>query len=84
MEKIIVRVCLGTTCFIMGSPNLKKLMEVVPKEFGDKVEIVGVTCLGMCSEDGECSKAPYVKVDDTVVKDATVEKVLDVIEAKLK
>jgi NADH:ubiquinone oxidoreductase subunit E len=83
MEKISVRVCLGTTCFVMGSANLQELMEVVPKKYGDKVEVSGVPCLGLCATDWEFSKAPYVKVNNDVVKEATVEKVIAAIDAKL-
>ena len=51
---------------------------------GDKVDVSGVPCLGLCSIDWEFSKAPYVKVDDTIIKEATVEKVLSSIEEKIK
>ena len=52
-------------------------------KYGDKVDVSGVPCLGLCSVDWEFSKAPYVKVDDEVIKEATVEKVLSAIDAKL-
>jgi NADH:ubiquinone oxidoreductase subunit E len=83
MKKIEVKVCLGTTCFVMGSSNLQELMEIVPKRFGDKVEVTGSPCLGLCSINWEYSKAPYVKVDNEIIKEATVEKVLAVLEGKL-
>lgn len=83
MGKINVKVCLGTTCFVMGSSNLQELIETVPDKYGDKVEVSGVPCLGLCSIDWEYSRAPYVKVDDDVVYEATVEKVLSAIERKL-
>ncbi len=82
-KKISVKVCLGTTCFVMGSANLQELIDTVPAKYGDKVEVSGVPCLGLCSIDWEFSKAPYVKVDDDVIKEATVEKVLKAIDAKL-
>lgn len=83
MKKINVKVCLGTTCFVMGSSNLQELIETVPAKYGDAVEVAGVPCLGLCSIDWEYSRAPYVKVDDDVVYQATVEKVLTAIERKL-
>ena len=83
MKKIEVRVCLGTTCFVMGSSNLQNLTELIPQKFGDKVEVVGSPCLGVCSTNWEYSKAPYVKIDDEVVSEATVEKVLEVVDRKL-
>lgn len=83
MGKINVKVCLGTTCFVMGSSNLQELIETVPNKYGDRVEVSGVPCLGLCSIDWEYSRAPYVKVNEEVVYEATVEKVLSAIERNL-
>lgn len=83
-KKISVKVCLGTTCFVMGSSNLQELLDLVPRKYGEKVEVMGVPCLGMCSINWEFSRAPYVKVDDDLVSEATVEKVLAAIDAKLQ
>ena len=77
-KKISLKVYLGTTCFV------QELIETVPAKYGDKVEVSGVPCLGLCSIDWEFSKAPYVKVNDDVIKEATVEKVLKAIDEKLK
>jgi len=84
MKKVNVKVCLGTTCFVMGSSNLQELIEMVPNKYGEKVEVLGVPCLGLCSIDWEYSRAPYVKVNNDVVYEATVEKVLSAIEKKLE
>lgn len=83
MEKISVKVCLGTTCFVMGASHLQELMEIVPQKYGERVEVSGHPCLGLCSINWEYSKAPYVKVDDDVIVEATVEKVLSAIERKV-
>ena len=83
MKKITVRVCMGTNCFVRGASNLQELMDIVPQRYGSKVEVMGVPCLGMCSIDWEKGRAPYVKIDDDLVTDATVEKVINEIEAKL-
>ena len=83
MEKISVKVCLGTTCFVMGGANLQELIEIIPRKYGDKVEVSGSPCLGMCSIQWNYSRAPYVKVGEDMVEEATVEKVLDVVDKKL-
>lgn len=83
MEKINVKVCLGTTCFVMGSSNLQELIDAVPAKYGEAVDVSGVPCLGLCSIDWEYSRAPYVKVDEEIIYEATVEKVLSVIDKKL-
>ncbi len=84
MAKVNVKVCLGTTCFVMGSSNLQELLDLVPKKYGDDVDVAGSPCLGLCSIDWEFSKAPYVKVNNEVIKEATVEKVLAAIDKELK
>lgn len=83
MAKVEVKVCLGTTCFVMGGSNLQELNDIIPQKYGDKVEIAGANCLGLCSINWEYSKAPYVKVNETVVSEATVEKVLEEIDKQL-
>lgn len=84
MKKVSVKVCLGTTCFVMGSANLQELIEIVPSKYGNKVDVSGVPCLGLCSVDWEFSKAPYVKVDNEIIKEATVEKVIAAIDKALE
>ena len=84
MKKVKVNVCLGTTCFVMGSSNLQELIELAQNKYGNLVEVAGVPCLGFCSIDWEYSRAPYVKVDDDVIYEATIEKVLAAVENKLK
>ena len=83
MEKIDVKVCLGTTCFVMGSSNLQQLSEIVPQKYGDKVVVSGSPCLGVCSTNWEFSKAPYVKVNNELVQEATLERVFAEIERQL-
>lgn len=83
MKKIKVRVCLGTTCFVQGSANMQNLSELVPQKYGNKVEVVRSGCLGVCSTNWEHSKAPYVKVNDELIQEATVEKILAEIEKQL-
>ena len=83
MAKVEVKVCLGTTCFVMGGSNLQELNDIIPQKYGDKVELSAANCLGLCSINWEYSKAPYVKVNEEVVSEATVDKVLEEIDKQL-
>jgi len=80
MAKVEVKVCMGTTCFVMGGNNLQELNDIIPRKYGDKVNVTGSNCLGLCSINWEYSRAPYVTVNDEVVYEATVEKVLTAID----
>lgn len=83
MEKISVKICLGETCFIMGAENIQELSRLLPEKYGDRIELAGTPCMGYCAADWEVSKAPYAKVDNDVIKDATVEKIISAIDEKL-
>ena len=83
MEKIKVKICQGTTCFVMGGNVVKSILDTVTEKYGDKVEVVSVRCLETCHAADAFSKAPYVYVDDEVVSSANVEKVVNIIESKL-
>lgn len=84
MENIEVKICSGTTCFVMGSTYLNELYEIIPQLYGDKVIVKPSLCLGQCSSSDKHSKAPYVKVDDEYVSQATIEKVLEVLKKKVE
>ncbi len=83
MEKIKVKVCMGTTCFVMGGASLQELINIIPIKYGDKVVVEGASCLEKCYENSSYSKAPYVQIDNEIVEEATVEKVLEIINSKL-
>jgi NADH:ubiquinone oxidoreductase subunit E len=45
---------------------------------------MGHNCLGQCSKNWEYSEPPYVQVDEKIIPNATIEKVIEHIEKKLK
>ena len=83
MAKVNVKVCLGTTCFEMDGSNLQELNKIIPKKYGKEVNLEEVNCLGLCSINWENSKAPYIKVNEKIISEATIEKVLEEIEKQL-
>lgn len=83
MTKVTVKVCKGTTCFVMGGNNLQDLNNIIPVRYANKVDLVGSSCLGLCLEGENFSKAPFVKIDDDVIEEATIDKVLSAIDQKL-
>ena len=39
MKNIEVKICSGTTCFVMGSSFLSELYEIIPQKYGDRVTV---------------------------------------------
>ena len=83
MEKIKVQICVGTTCFILGASELQDLERFLPAELQDKVDVCGTTCLGMCKEDNY-GQAPFVRVGNRIVSNASISSVIAQIEEQLK
>lgn len=82
MEKIKVNICTGTTCFVMGSSKLQNFEEIMPRSWKEFVDIRLKPCLNLC-QNNKYNKSPYVTIDEEVLTEVTLEKLLDAIEKKL-
>lgn len=83
MEKVKITVCTGTACYILGGANLLVLEDYLPAELKPKVEIVASPCLGFCRSEGfrdANSKPPYVKIGDSIVSSASVQKIVALLQ----
>ena len=68
---VVVKICSGTTCYIMGGAELLAVADELTAEEQELVSVEASTCLGVCKDFGP--KAPYVKVNDEVIASATME-----------
>ncbi len=82
MEKLTVRICTGTLCYVMGGSELQLLGDYLPTSLADRVEIRGATCLDFCNQEGK-GRAPFVLVGEELVTEATVTKVVETIRQQL-
>ncbi|HEX2949854.1 MAG TPA: NAD(P)H-dependent oxidoreductase subunit E [Armatimonadota bacterium] len=82
MAKLRVTICAGTTCYVMGGSHLHALEEHLRPEDAGRVEIMGARCLGMCKE-GQFGRAPYVRINDEVMAEVTLPKLIHRIEELL-
>ncbi|MGE0079559.1 MAG: NAD(P)H-dependent oxidoreductase subunit E [Bacteroidales bacterium] len=82
-NKISIRICVGTTCYVKGNREIKKAMENLPEEIKSRVEVKGAIDIDGC-ETGKAMEHPYVEINGKVLANATVEKVLAAINHELK
>jgi NADH:ubiquinone oxidoreductase subunit E len=78
MTKIEITICTGTTCYVMGAGRLLLLQDELSDRQRQQVEIKGSNCLGLCKQ-GQYGKAPYARVGDKIIAEATPEAVLTAI-----
>lgn len=74
MEKIIVELCMGTTCFVMGSSSIPEFTDSLSPDVLGAVEVKHSPCMDLC-KDQKYGKAPYVKVNGEVLSSATAHAV---------
>lgn len=82
MEKIPVKVCVGTTCYVMGGSELTDLARSIPAAWRDKVAVEGTVCLDFCRNTSRL-KPPFVLVGDQIIDQASTDKVLAVLRGLL-
>jgi len=79
MERIIVELCMGSSCFARGNAQTLTQLEnyIAEKGLGDRVELVGHLCLGACSS------GPNVKIGDVTHSGISPECVVDLLREAL-
>lgn len=83
MEKIDVKICFGTMCYVMGGSHLEMLKEHIPSGWIDKIHISASPCLDLCDKPKN-GKAPFVSVNGIIVSEANIEKVISTIKVVIK
>jgi len=84
-DTIDIRICTGTTCYVMGASDLLTLEDHIPDNLKSTVKISGSTCLGLCRQNPAGSstvrhlKPPFVQVCGKTIEQATIQKILDKI-----
>lgn len=78
MKKVVVEVCLGTSCHLLGAQDLMTYLERTPKEWKEWLEVRGSTCLH------NCGKGPNVKINDVVYTGMTPDHLHDLLSDLLE
>lgn len=71
---IKVKVCCGTSCYIMGSSDLI----VMDLSRHENVELEGTTCMNLCKNSEK--RPPYVTINGVLHAQVTPTKLLELIE----
>jgi NADH:ubiquinone oxidoreductase subunit E len=83
MSRILVEICCGTTCYVMGGAELEQLAEHLPPDMLERVEITACHCLGRC-RDGAFGRAPFVRIAGRVFDRMTLARAVEVTVAAVR
>jgi len=79
---IIIEVCTGVDCFMVGGADLLELENYLPEELLDNVQIESAECMGYCTDEYD-GQPPYVRVNGEIMSDASIDDVIREIKSLL-
>ena len=79
MDKINIKICVGTACHVMGgSEILERLLELAGTRLKGIIEVSGIVCTGECY--GKAEATPIVHLNDRTIFEATIDKILEEVK----
>ncbi len=81
MEKIVVEICAGTACYVLGAPDMFALKEKLSERELEQIELKVSTCLDFCKD--EKSHPPYVVINGKVYENMNLEKLISEVRKLL-
>ena len=81
MKKIELKICMGTMCYIMGGAELKDILETLPLEVQEHIEVSFSPCLGYCSG---MQEPPYIELNGKVVAGISKTGLMQIIKEEIR
>ena len=75
MEKIRVKLCCGTLCYVMGGAELQSLPDRLSENLKTQVAFSSSTCLDYCNK-YPTENPPFVDINGEYIAEATPNKVI--------
>ncbi|MDO4574481.1 MAG: (2Fe-2S) ferredoxin domain-containing protein [Planctomycetia bacterium] len=82
--KIRLEICCGTTCYMLGANKLLHLEDQFPPEWRGQIDVSAVPCNDVCNEKESLRNAPFVKINGEWIGNATPERVMELLAAKMQ
>lgn len=76
-----VKICVGTTCHLMGAPALIESLESVERELKKKVEFEYATCFSVCQ--GSITP-PVVQIGEEYYGNMTPDNLKKIVKERLE
>lgn len=79
MEKVIVELCMGSSCFSRGNSRALELIEnfIEENDYSKQIKVKGHLCLG------NCSRGPIMKINNKDYENINPDCVIDLIRQEL-
>lgn len=82
MEKIKLKLCAGTMCYVMGGAQLMEISDLLSDEEKQYVDISLSPCLQQCN-DGK-GTPPFIELNGKILEGVSKEILLRIIKEEIK
>lgn len=80
MDKIKIKICSGTSCFVMGASQIQLLEFDPPEDIKDYIEVEETRCQQHCqNQSSKYNHGPFVEINGELIENADFEKVTNKI-----
>jgi len=78
MNKIMLEICAGTSCHLMGASDLRQVVEKLKIQYKEYLEIRVVPCLK------QCAKGPNIRINGEIYMQITPEQLKKIVKRKIE
>lgn len=81
MKKVNVKICVGTMCYVMGGAELRDVIESLPQNILEHLNISYSPCL----ECGESEQAPpFIEVNGKRIADVSKNSLIQIVKEEVR
>ncbi|MFO3726850.1 hypothetical protein [Butyricimonas sp. Marseille-P3923] len=81
MEKVNLKICVGTMCYVMGGAELRDVIESLPQNITEHLNVSYSPCLG-CSKGEEAP--PFIEINGKRVAGVSKNSLIRIIKEELR
>ena len=82
-QKIKLKICSGTACFITGGSDLLTIFDYLTPEEQKCISLMALPCLNNCKDEKDFHP-PFVIIDDIQYEKMTIDKLCTLLKDKIK
>lgn len=81
MAEVNLKICMGTMCYIMGGAELRALVEMLPDDIRQHIDVTFSPCLGMCDK---VNDPPFVELNGKILSRMSRTDLIRILKDELK
>ncbi len=81
MDKIKLKICMGTMCYVMGGAELKDFIETLSQEIKQHLEISFSSCLGYCNEKQD---PPFIELNGKMLAGISKSNLMQILKEEIR